>query len=322
LPGPEPAPLPAADPPRFVVLWLMSGLRADRHPALPNFDEIAKSSSVFRELRAHGAGPGLPLIERQLAQNGYVTLRFTTSAPADAAVAELDKRRTQPTALVLVTPVAAQCTPVAYERGVAAQDLSLGRFVHQLQAWGIWDQTLLIVMSDHGEQLTTDGRCAPPTSLATALLHVPLLIHDPQRFPGGTIVDDAVEYIDLLPSILNALGKPLGDLQGAPLEPLAQGIGRGWPRATYASAGEDMHAMQIGRWKITNERGTETIHDLVADPDETRNWIADRPVERRMLEDALGLFLALRSAWKKSAWGVVSNMTAEGAAALDEASTP
>jgi hypothetical protein len=41
-----------------------------------------------------------------------------------------------------------------------------------------------------------------------------------------------------------------------------------------------------------------------------------------MLTDNLGMFLALRRQWKKSSWGVTTNVTAEGAAAMDEASTP
>jgi hypothetical protein len=41
-----------------------------------------------------------------------------------------------------------------------------------------------------------------------------------------------------------------------------------------------------------------------------------------MLTDNLGLFLALRTQWKKGAWGDVSNVTTVGAAALDEVSTP
>ena len=41
-----------------------------------------------------------------------------------------------------------------------------------------------------------------------------------------------------------------------------------------------------------------------------------------MLTDDLGLFLALRTQWKKIAWGVVTNMTGAGAAALDKAIEP
>ena len=61
---------------------------------------------------------------------------------------------------------------------------------------------------------------------------------------------------------------------------------------------------------------------MVDDPGETKDLVAVRPIERRMLTDHLGLFLALRKQWKKSQWGAVTNMTKTGAAALDEVATP
>jgi len=64
------------------------------------------------------------------------------------------------------------------------------------------------------------------------------------------------------------------------------------------------------------------LGDMVDDPGETKDATASHPVERRMLTDALGLFMALRAKWHKNTWGVVNAMTAEGAAALDEATTP
>ncbi|HSN25673.1 MAG TPA: sulfatase-like hydrolase/transferase, partial [Kofleriaceae bacterium] len=60
--GPEPQPLPASEPPRFVILWVMDALRADKIPIFtpgaraqtPNFDELAKSSTVFRQYYVQG----------------------------------------------------------------------------------------------------------------------------------------------------------------------------------------------------------------------------------------------------------------------------
>ena len=62
--------------------------------------------------------------------------------------------------------------------------------------------------------------------------------------------------------------------------------------------------------------------DMVDDPNEEKDAASQRPVERRMLTDNLGLFLALRAQWNKSVWGSVTNVTTAGAAALDEATTP
>jgi hypothetical protein len=111
--------------------------------------------------------------------------------------------------------------------------------------------------------------------------------------------------------------------QGTALEPLAQGVGKGWARPSYASMYEYAHVMRIGRWKARVGRsGVPLLGDMVDDPGETQDFTARHPVERRMLTDSLGLFMALRKQWKKSTWGVVNAMTIEGAAALDEAQTP
>ena len=211
-----------------------------------------------------------------------------------------------------------------YDSDLSYQDRELGRFVAQLKAWGIWDQTLLMVTADHGDEIFEDLRCGHGGSLRDSLTRVPLLIHDPARFPAGTIVDEGAEGVDLLPTMLAALGRPaIEAAQGEPLQAIAQGIGRGWAKPSYASQYEYAHAMRIGRWKArVGKTGVPIIADLVGDPGETKDYAATRPIERRMLTDNLGRFLALRKLWRKVAWGVVSNVTVAGAAALDEVMTP
>jgi arylsulfatase A-like enzyme len=210
-----------------------------------------------------------------------------------------------------------------YDSAVSYHDMQVGRFVKQLQSWGIWDQTMLIITSDHGEELFEDQRCGHGGSLRDSLTRVPLLIHDPARFPAGVVIDEGVEGVDVMPTVLAAIGEvvPPGP-QGAPLEALAQGVGRGWARPSYASQYEYAHAMRIGRWKIrVGPRGTPIVGDMAADPGETSNVAGTHPVERRMLTDHLGLFLAIRTQWRKAEWGVVTSVTPVGAHALDEVST-
>jgi arylsulfatase A-like enzyme len=211
-----------------------------------------------------------------------------------------------------------------YDSAISYQDQELGRFVAQLKAWGIWDQTVLVVTADHGEELFEEKRCGHGGSLRESLLRVPLLIHDPARFPGGTIVDEGAEAVDLLPSVLESVGAPVVEAaQGAPLEPLAQGIGRGWPRPSYSSMYEYAHAMRIGRWKMrVGVTGTPIVADLASDPDERVDASRTRPVERRMLTDNLSMFLMLRRAWSKRDWGVTTAISPGGAAELDAAVTP
>ena len=348
--GPAPAPLPASEPPHFVVVWRMQGLRADHLPviapgaraAAPSFEELAKASTVFRTFYAPG-GDEHPLgaLGAPVRAAGFTEIiimnRKSAPLPAktvvDTALRELESHRDGKICLYITTtdcdlpaPAAADvdAARARYDAAITAQDAELGRFVHQLQAWGIWDQTLLIVTAEHGEELAEDGRWGHGASLREAVLHVPLLVHDPARFPGGTVVEEGATAESLVPTVLAALGRPApADATGAPLEPLAQGIGRGWPRAAYAEDGDQAFAVRLGRWKGRVDRSAVLwLGDLVTDPDETRDLAPALPVERRMLADQLGLYLALRARWREASWGVTSNLTADGAVALDQASTP
>lgn len=443
--GPAPVSLPAAAPPRYVILWIMDALRADKIPIFtpgaraqtPNFDELAKSSAVFRQYYVQGnesqtshssmwtgvypavhnvrlAGTGgtwklsaeLPAIAAELTEAGMYTTAVTGNGfvnadggyargfkefrnmmrekgiingiiygeqIVDAALGQLDKRRADPTYLFLGTidthgpwiarkpwidiyspgrytgpfqefgtakdlgfkPGSMGCSIIPppedverlraiYDSAVSYHDKQVGRLIAQLKSWGIWDQTMLIITADHGEELFEDRRCGHGGSLRDSLTRVPLLVHDPARFPGGTIVDEGAEAVDLLPTILTALGASVPEVvQGRPLEALAQSFGRGWPTPSYASMYEYAHAMRIGRWKMrVGKGGVPIVGDMLEDPNETKDVSAQKPVERRMLTDNLGLFLALRAQWKKGAWGDVANVTAAGAAALDEVTTP
>jgi arylsulfatase A-like enzyme len=211
-----------------------------------------------------------------------------------------------------------------YDSTISYQDKELGRFIDQLKSWGIWDETMLMITADHGEELFEYRQCGHGSSTRDLLIRVPLLIHDPARFPGGTIIDEGAEGVDLLPTVLDAIGAPIPPaVQGRSLIRLAQGEGRGWAQPSYSSMYEYAHAMRIGRWKIRiPQSGAPLVHDMVADPIERSDLSAARAVERRMLTDNMGLFLALRRVWNKREWGVTTNLTAEGAAALDGALTP
>jgi arylsulfatase A-like enzyme len=225
---------------------------------------------------------------------------------------------------VIPPPADVERLRAIYDSAISYHDVQVGRLVEQLKSWGIWDQTMLIITADHGEELFEDQRCGHGGSLRDSLIRVPMLIHDPSRFPAGAVVEEGAEGVDIMPTVLTALGVAMPDgPQGAPLEPLAQGVGRGWARPSYASQYEYAHAMRIGRWKArVGARATPLVGDMVADPGEKTDAAATHPVERRMLTDNLGMFLALRRQWRKSEWGVVTNVTPAGARALDEVSTP
>ncbi len=205
-----------------------------------------------------------------------------------------------------------------YDSAISYHDARLGDLVAALKRMGIYDQTMIILTADHGEELFEDGRCGHGGSQRESLLRVPLLIHYPPRIAAG-VVDVGAEGVDVLPTILDALDAPVpAGLQGESLAALAAGVGAGWPRPSYATQFEYAHTMRIGRWKLkAGMRGAPRLVDLIADPDERVDVAAAHPIARRAMIDALGLFLATRERWHKRPMGVVTNL-APGAAALLE----
>jgi arylsulfatase A-like enzyme len=98
-----------------------------------------------------------------------------------------------------------------YDAGIHHADEWLGKFVDDLRASGRLDRTLLVVTSDHGEDMfdhlaiATHGH-----SLYDELLRVPLVIRMPgapaDRAKGRVTIPDTVSTLDVLPTIVDALG--------------------------------------------------------------------------------------------------------------------
>ncbi|MSP61053.1 MAG: hypothetical protein EXR72_12055 [Myxococcales bacterium] len=197
-----------------------------------------------------------------------------------------------------------------YDADISYNDHVLGKLLAALKKRGQGEDTMLIMTSDHGEEFWDHGRIGHGQSLRQELVHVPFLIHYPPYFPPGRVVEEGVEVLDVLPTITDALGVATPEaVQGESLIPLAQGFGAGYPRPSIASQYELAHAMRLGSYKIwVGGSGDVRLFDGAADPHEDHDLMATRPIERRALTDALGLWMANRNQWKKRRWGVASNL--------------
>jgi len=206
-----------------------------------------------------------------------------------------------------------------YDSNVSYQDDLIQKLLDQLDAWGIADDTMLVITADHGDEQWEDGRVGHGGSIRESLVRVPLVFYYPPLFPPG-IVEEGAETIDILPTLVDAVGQtPPADAQGASLIPLAQGVGRGYPRPSIASQYENAHAMRLGGWKArVATSGVPLVYKIDEDPYEKKDLAESRPLERRFLTDALSTFLIHQKDWKKSRWGVPSNMTAQAADDLEK----
>src|SRR5262249_49457136 len=99
-----------------------------------------------------------------------------------------------------------------YDAEVANQDELVGMFFKRLRDAGVLDRTLVIVCADHGEHLGEKHLMGHSISLYNKLVHVPLIVRDPNGdFPRGTTVDSVVSTRRVFHTLLTAAG--LGDEQ-------------------------------------------------------------------------------------------------------------
>ena len=112
-----------------------------------------------------------------------------------------------------------------YDGSIRGMDVELGRLVERLRALGIDDDTLVVFMSDHGEEFLDHDRMFHGHTIYNELTQVPLVMRWPGGIPSGVTVDENVQLIDIMPTLLDLSGLPHPDgLQGRSLLPfLADG---------------------------------------------------------------------------------------------------
>ena len=109
--------------------------------------------------------------------------------------------------------------------GLATEvDAHVGRVVDFLKETGQYDDTLLVVTSDHGEMLGDFHQWGKMTFFDAAY-HTPLIVRDPRRSEThGATVDEFTESVDLAPTILEWIGRPAPTgMNGSSLLPFLEG---------------------------------------------------------------------------------------------------
>ena len=95
-----------------------------------------------------------------------------------------------------------------YDAEIADNDRELGRFLDSLKQRGWYEDTLLIVSSDHGEEFYEHGAWTHRLSLYSEVLEVPLIIRFPGGWKAGTRVVATAQHVDFMPTILDYLDLP------------------------------------------------------------------------------------------------------------------
>ena len=107
-----------------------------------------------------------------------------------------------------------------YDGSIRGMDVELGRLVERLRTLGLDEDTLIVFMSDHGEKFLEHGRMFHGQTVYNELTQVPLVMRWPGAIPAGVVVDENVQLIDIMPTLLDLSGLPHPEgLQGRSLLP-------------------------------------------------------------------------------------------------------
>ncbi len=108
-----------------------------------------------------------------------------------------------------------------YDGSIRAMDVEIGRLLEGLEAHGLGDKTLLAFISDHGEEILDHGYIGHGDTTYGEVLNVPLLLWWPGIVPAGAVIEETVESIDLMPTLLDLSGLvTVKGMQGQSLLPL------------------------------------------------------------------------------------------------------
>ncbi len=171
-----------------------------------------------------------------------------------------------------------------YNGEIAFADSQIARLISTLQARGLYDRTVIVVMGDHGESLGDHGESAHGFFVYNSVTHVPLVIRAPFTGIGHRRIADPVRSVDIMPTMLDLLDAPAASgISGTSLVPLMTGAKAELALDAYSEAmyplhhygWSDLHALRSGRYKVIDAPRPE-LYDVERDPNETTNLFTDR----------------------------------------------
>lgn len=162
-----------------------------------------------------------------------------------------------------------------YDGEIAWTDHHIGLLLDDLRRSGQLNNTLVVVVSDHGTEFFEHGRRGHRLTLFDESLHIPLIMRYPPAFQAGMRRGPQVRIVDVAPTILDIAGvAPFEITRGRSLVALARtNVPLADSDALYAdlfSVGRKLRAVRTDHWKIIQDLKSNALYyfDLRRDPGE------------------------------------------------------
>lgn len=185
-----------------------------------------------------------------------------------------------------------------YDAEISYHDVHFAAVMEGLEKRGLADNTAVIVTADHGEEFWDHGSVGHGHSVYDELLHIPLIVRIPGVTHGAMALRDAVGLVDVMPTILEALGQPVpAELAGKSFLPQLAGQRPTAPRTAVSGFMRAWRTLAVGNYKLVHRTLRRSwLYEVGSDPGEKHDLAAERPVAVRYTRGLLGLTLADASA--------------------------
>jgi arylsulfatase A-like enzyme len=191
-----------------------------------------------------------------------------------------------------------------YDGLIRLVDDELARLFAELKRSGLYDQTLIILTSDHGDAFLEHGFISHSTTPYEELVRVPLIVKFPKGVHRGQRVEEQVRLVDVMPTVLALAGveEDLEGVAGCSLLPLlGESLDLRSPDCTHAvseiaeEGREPTLAVRTSRYKLIRfAGGNEELYDLEKDPGEQNPIVALEDPTVEELRNIAGLVTEAR----------------------------
>lgn len=192
-----------------------------------------------------------------------------------------------------------------YDGQIAKADACVGELIEHLKSLGIFDDTIVVITSDHGDLLGEHGLLFHEFVLYEPLIRIPFLMRFPNQYQKGKRYTGLVQTLDILPTLVDYLGIPYSNMtqniQGKSLLKLVENtdtreftisersdwdqkgvkarklaeLERAYPTFDWRKYTQEIVAIRTKEFKhIWSSKSSDELYDLLHDPGEACNLIS------------------------------------------------